>query len=104
MPTARWRTVDQAEYFARKGGEPLAQRWERSVEEAIYGLLKFPEQGRLRYFKTLEVNDLRTIAVPGFPNHLIFYRFLAEENVLLIVTVAYGGRDLETLLSDIPLH
>jgi hypothetical protein len=55
------------------------------VEEAIYGLLKFPEQGRLRYFKTLEVNDLRTIVVPGLPNHLIFYRYLAEENVLLIV-------------------
>jgi plasmid stabilization system protein ParE len=42
--------------------------------------------------------DCGGLAVPGFPKHLVFYRYLAEEDTLRVVHVLHGARNLEVLL------
>ena len=42
--------------------------------------------------------ELRSRPVPGFPKHLIFYR--GDEDLVEVVRVVYGARDLEMVLED----
>jgi len=100
-PAAMLGVSDQAEYYVRKANDALALRWELAVDQAIYSLLKFPLQGSLCTFPTLETPDIRSVSIPQFPKHLLFYRFLETENTLTIVHVAHGARDLESTIASI---
>lgn len=90
--------VEQAEYYEQAADKALAQKWETAVDEAIGSLLKFPERGARCRFRSPKLADLRWIFVPGFPKHLVFYRYLAVEAAVLIVQIQYGPRDLEAIL------
>jgi plasmid stabilization system protein ParE len=100
-PAAMLGVSDQAEYYARRANEALAQRWESAVDQVIYSLLKFPSQGSPCKFPTLETTGLRSISIPNFPKHLLFYRYLPLDNTLVIVHVAHGARDLESTIASI---
>ena len=39
---------------------------------------------------------------PGFMKHMVFYRYSQEEQILLVVQVLHGARDLEAILEEEP--
>jgi plasmid stabilization system protein ParE len=95
-------TLEQADYYRAALDDALAERWESAVDAAIRSLLQFPERGAPCRFSAPELAALRWIFVPGFPKHMIFYRYDRQEAVLLIVQVLHGVRDLESLLGNDP--
>jgi len=88
--------IEQADWYAIQSGKALATRWEGAVTSAIMRVLHRPNSGTPCHFQAAELHDLRRTAIPGFPRHLLFYRFDREE--ILIVRVVHGARDLEPLL------
>jgi plasmid stabilization system protein ParE len=94
--------LEQAEYYRQASCDTLAQRWEVAVEEIVLSLLNAPERGARCRFRSAALRDLRWVLVPGFPKHMVFYRFLESEEVIHIVQVLHGARDLETLLDEEP--
>ena len=74
-----------------------AVRFFDAVEITIRGLAEMPGKGKRREFDDPKLKDLRSYAVDGFPNHLIFFQ--ASAQTLLIVAVLHGSRDLLTALS-----
>jgi toxin ParE1/3/4 len=90
--------VEQADYYELKSGPALSRRWEVAVDEAIRQLLQWPESGALARFRSPNLTEIRWIAVPGFPKHLIFYRYRTKAESLLVIHVLHGARDLEAIL------
>jgi plasmid stabilization system protein ParE len=91
--------VEQADYYRQAADDSLAARWESSIDQTVHSLLQMPERGTPCRFKPPELSDLRWIPVRGFPKHMIFYRFDADEQALLIVNVVHGARDLAVALA-----
>ena len=87
--------VEQANWYSTQSGKALAERWERSVTSAMMRVLNRPDAGTPCEFKSSELRSLRRTAVPGFPKHLLFYRFVSGE--VLVLRVVHGARDLEHL-------
>jgi plasmid stabilization system protein ParE len=92
--------VEQADYYKEKSGAELALRWESAISEAINSLLRWPEMGSPCRFRSPSLAGLRWASVPGFPKHVVFYRFVQAEEIVLVVQVLHGARDLESLFSD----
>ena len=88
--------LEQADWYSTQNGKALVQRWEAAVTSAIMRALHRPNTGAPCHFQTAELHDLRRTAIPGFPKHLLLYRFDRDE--VLIVRVVHGARDLEALL------
>jgi len=91
--------VEQADYYQQAADVSLADRWGVAVDEATRTLLSWPERGAPCRFRSSALANLRWINVPGFPRHMIFYRYLSDEQIVLIIHVLHGARNLETLLS-----
>ncbi|MCA9774505.1 MAG: type II toxin-antitoxin system RelE/ParE family toxin [Myxococcales bacterium] len=81
---------------------PRAQlRYLDRAEEALALLVERPEIGRLRTdFSNPRLRDLRSWAIRGFENHLIFYR--VNDDGLEVVRVLHGARDIGVELGDEP--
>jgi plasmid stabilization system protein ParE len=92
--------VEQADYYLEVSDLALVQRWEEAVDEAVYSLLRWPERGAPCRFRAPALSGLRWIFVSGFPKHMVFYRYLPSDQVVLIVQVLHGARNLETILDD----
>ena len=88
--------LDQADWYRRQSGRPLAQRWEKAVTSAISFVLRHPAAGSPCTFSSPELHGIRRMAIPRFPKHLLFYRFEGKE--VLVLRIVHGARDLETLL------
>jgi plasmid stabilization system protein ParE len=92
--------VEQADYYQQVADLALAQRWESAVDQAAHSLLTEPERGSICRFHSSALAGLRWIFVPGFPKHMVFYRFQPRKHVILIVQVLHGARNLQTLVDD----
>jgi toxin ParE1/3/4 len=90
--------VEQADYYRQASDIALALRWEQAVDQAVHSLLTWPERGALSRFRSPVLAGVRWISIPGFPKHMVFYRYQPKEQVLLIVQVLHGARNLEILL------
>jgi len=88
--------VEQADWYSTQSGKVLATRWEGAVTSAIMRVLTRPNTGTPCHFQAAELYDLRRTAIPGFPKHLLFYKFDSCE--VFVVRVIHGARDLEGLL------
>ncbi len=88
--------LDQADWYIQQSGQPLAQRWEKAVTSAISRVVSHPAAGAPCTFKPPELRGVRRTTIPGFPKHLLFYRFDGEE--VLVLRIVHGARDLERLL------
>jgi plasmid stabilization system protein ParE len=95
--------VEQADYYAEASYSALAQRWEEAVDQATQSLLNLPMRGTRCRFRSPALSGLRWIFVPGFPKHMVFYRFSPEDASIRIVQVLHGARNLETILDEEPL-
>lgn len=93
--------VEQADYFRQASDNTLADRWESAVDSGVQSLMNMPERGAPCRFQTHELAGLRWIFVPGFPKHMIFYRYSTQDEILLIVQVIHGARNLAALLDEV---
>ncbi len=78
--------------------EPLAMRFLRSAEAACRQLAKFPGMGSRYHSDKPSLAAMRKCPIPGFPNHWIFYRPLAQG--IEIVRVLHAARNLGPLLNE----
>jgi plasmid stabilization system protein ParE len=92
--------VEQADYYQQASGLALASRWESAVDEAIRSLLQLPERGAPCRFRSSSLAGIRWIFVPGFPKHMVSYRYVPAEQAVLIVQVLHGARNLEAVLDE----
>lgn len=92
--------VEQADYYQDAADLALAQRWEAAVDQAVHSLLTWPERGAPCRFSSPSLAGIRWIFVPGFPKHMVFYRYMPQEQAVLIVQVLHGARGLETILDE----
>jgi len=92
--------LEQSDYYRQVADASLALRWEASVDEAIHSLLNLPERGRPCRLRPEHLSGLRWILVPGFPKHMVFYQVLSDIQVILVVHVLHGARNLEVLLDE----
>ena len=95
-PRSRIDVIEQAIYLGEEAGEELALRFIDAVDAAVRRLAATPEIGRPRESDSARLAGLRSWPVPGFPNHLIFYR--TGDDSLEIVRVVHGARDFVRLL------
>lgn len=69
-----------------------------AIEHARNELARLPEIGSARRFDSPALFGLRIWPVPRFENWLIFYRI--EEQILTVVRVLHGARDLQAALDE----
>lgn len=87
--------LEQADWYSAQSGKRLALRWENAVTSAILRAVDRPGAGTPCHFRATELDALRRAAVPGFPRHLLFYKFDSVE--VFVLRVVHGARDLEEL-------
>ena len=97
---AAYSIIEQADYFQQSANLSLGQKWESAVDEAVHSLRQWPKRGALCRFRSTVLTGLRWILVPGFSKHMVFYRYLTNEEVVLIVQVLHGARNLAILLDE----
>jgi plasmid stabilization system protein ParE len=92
--------IEQSDYYQQAADGSLASRRGVAVDEATRALSSWPERGAPCRFRSAALANLRWVSVPGFPRHMIFYRYISHEQIILIVHVLHGARNLETLLDQ----
>lgn len=88
----------QFEYLAVEAGLATARRFLIRLQETCRALQRNPELGSPRSFGARRLAGLRVWPVKGFRRQLIFY--LPSKEVIEIVRILHGARDLESLLGD----
>jgi toxin ParE1/3/4 len=86
---------DQALFIAIDNME-AGLRLYAAAHDAYARLLEMPELGTRCEVGTVELEGLRMWPIPGFPNHLIFYRPNAAG--VEIVRVLHAARDIPRIL------
>jgi toxin ParE1/3/4 len=104
----RWRvfTKRQAEkdaneiwFYIAQDNPQAAEAFLSAIEEASYILSTTPSIGGMRYFHHPELHGLRFYPLKKFEKYLMFYRTVEEEEVVEIVRIVHGARDLPRLFS-----
>ena len=85
--------ADCADYLFPEGGEGVARRRKKSLDQTVALLSKFPELGRVRH--DLPFSGIRTFFLKEFPRYLIFYRL--EGGTLDLLRVRHGMMHLPCL-------
>ena len=97
-PSARADLRAPWDFYADEAGDPdLADRFVARAEATFKKLARTPGLGRPRFFHSAMAKNLRSWKVADFPKHLIFYRLLRHEQVVEVVRVLHGARDLDAL-------
>ena len=68
-----------------------------AFDSLCYSLAETPGIGVIRDFGNPAPKGMRMSAVPGFPNHLVFYTVSATN--LNVLRVLHGARDLQQLFA-----
>jgi len=84
-------------YLRQQAGPEVAVRFLDAVEKALHRLEQFPHLGRVRHFRQA---GLRSWAVPGFTNWLIFYKPM--RNGIRLYRVLHAAMELEIQLGRKP--
>lgn len=75
-----------------------AVRFLAAAEAAFEQLSAMPEMGRAREFQVERLAGIRSWSIPGFRDHLIFYRPI--ENGIQVIRVLHGARDIERIFEE----
>lgn len=91
------RDIDEqvGHYLLVEGAPAAAARFVDAIEHALELLVRYPDAGAPCGTITSSIPELRRWPVPGFDNHLIFYR--ANKHGIEVVRVLHGARNLEQL-------
>lgn len=82
--------------YLDKHSVAAADRFVAAVFAALDDLAAMPGKGSPKHFRSKRLSGVRSWAVPGFKNHLILYRPVADGIDVLAVT--HGARRLRALL------
>lgn len=75
-----------------------ADRFVEAVFSAFDDLAVMPGKGSPKQLRSSRLAGVRSLSVPGFRNHLIFYRQVTDGIDVLAVT--HGSRRIRSLLLD----
>jgi plasmid stabilization system protein ParE len=89
--------IDLAGYIGQDS-TGAALRFFDNVDTTLLGLAEMPGKGALREFDDPRLAGLRSWAVDGFPNHLIFYQ--PTDFGIYVLSVRHGARELPGDLAE----
>lgn len=89
-----------AYYLLEKDAPAVAARFLDSLQSEIEKLCKAPGVGAPKYLTNPILSGLRSWPIAGFPAMRIYY--LYTEDVVRIVRVLHGKRDIPALLKNEP--
>jgi toxin ParE1/3/4 len=87
-------------YLIEKDAEMAAERFTIAVHAAITQVSKHPEIEATKAFSNKALRGLRSWPIKGFPAMRVYY--LSSGDVLRIIRVLHGKRDLNPLLEAEP--
>ena len=87
-----------AVHYTRESGLELGLRFYDSVESGLQRIARNPAIGSLRHSDHAALSGVRAWPVPGFADHIIFYR--NTEASIEVIRILHGARDLPPLLED----
>lgn len=100
-PQATRDLLDIAVHLAEESGnDDLAFRFLAAAESTFNRLAAVPEMGAVRDYGDERLEGLRMWPVPGFQNHLIFYRPVVGG--VEVIRVLHAKRDIEALFRREP--
>jgi toxin ParE1/3/4 len=95
-PNAKDDILRQFRYYLLEDALDAATRFLDAVDESIEALRQMPDIGAPRQVKNPMLAGLRSWAVKGFEDMLIFY--IVQPDALCVVRVLHGKRNLEKIL------
>jgi toxin ParE1/3/4 len=93
-PLAKSDLDDQALFIA-KDSVNAALRLLDAAESAFDRLRSFPEIGKRRWFLRSDLRDVRSWSIPGFEQHVIFYR--VDRDYIDVLRVVQTAQDLDRI-------
>ena len=88
--------VDHYFLYLAMENETVAYRFLAAVDMTYEKIAAWPGMGRPRESRHPDIAGIRSIAIDGFPNHLVFYRVPDDESVR-ILRVRHGAMDLNAV-------
>ena len=101
LPAADRDLDGQAGYLLEEAGLETALRFYDAAAATFEKLARMPGLGERRASPNPRLAGLRVWRIEGFPNHLIFYRPLADG--IEIVRVLHAARDIDRVLESEPI-
>src|SRR5438445_4710003 len=98
-PAARRDIILQVGYYIDQLSYETAERFPLAMEQALHEIREQPGAGSPRSFNNPKLNGLRSWRVPGFEDIHIYY-LQPQPNLIRIVRVLHGKRDLARILDD----
>jgi plasmid stabilization system protein ParE len=89
--------LDLAAWIARDSKQ-AAYRFLAAVEDSILSLRLFPGRGSPKRLRDRRLAGVRSLAVAGFPKHLILYEQRGKD--VYVLAVIHGARNYRKLLRD----
>ncbi len=94
--TARDDIIRQFRYYLLENAPEAAIRFLDAVDESIEAICRTPHGGAPKLIRNPVLSGLRSWAVKGFEDILIFY--IVQPDVLRVVRVLHGRRDIKAIL------
>jgi toxin ParE1/3/4 len=94
--TAKDDILRQFRHYLLEGAFETANRFLDAVDESIEAICQTPHIGAPKQFKNPSLAGLRSSAVKGFQDILIFY--VVRPDALRVVRVLHGRRDIKKIL------
>lgn len=88
----------QIAWYAEKGLPAISRRFHASVLDAIDALLAMPDAGLPKLTNNHQLAGLRSWQVKGFDAFRVYY--LVHPELLTIVRILHGKRDIGTILDE----
>ena len=95
---ARIDLAEQVMFLVRRGGPDLGSRFVRAVKTTLEFLVTAPRVGKASEYQNPMLQGIRSFAVRGFPQHLVFYRITTT--AIEVVRVIHRARDVGKLLGE----
>jgi len=100
LPRAKQDLIDIALDLEARAGLTTADRFLDAAEAAFTNLAVWPLLGAIATGMPPRHQGVRTWLVPGFRNHIIFYRPASDG--VEILRVLHGARDIAAFINDTP--
>src|SRR5438067_12719 len=82
--------------YLEQSSVEIANRFVDSVFAAFDDLAIMPGKGSPKRFRIARLSGVRSWAVPGFRNHLIFYH--STDEAIIVLAVLHGARNVREVL------
>jgi len=98
LPRADADLDEAADYYAVEAGVDVAFRFLDAAAKAFEFVRENPAAGSPGQYRSDKLTGVRRWPVPGFKDHLVFYRF--DDDAVDVVRVLHGARDIERIFES----